>query len=52
VAHAFDPSSQEAKAGRSLCLVYRSKFQASQGYIEKPRLENPKERKEVNSSLL
>ena len=50
VAHAFNPSTpeaeaEEAEAGRSLSSRFQpglqSKFQNSQGYTEKPCLENP-----------
>jgi hypothetical protein len=44
VAHAFSPSSWEAEAS----LVYKSEFQDSQGYIEKPCLENKKQNKQTN----
>jgi hypothetical protein len=39
--HAFNPSTQEAGAGRPLNSrsVYRSEFRDSQGYTEKPCLE-------------
>jgi hypothetical protein len=36
VAHAFNPSTREAEAGRFL----QSEFQDSQGYIEKPVSKN------------
>jgi hypothetical protein len=38
MAHAFNPSTQEAEAGRFLC----SEFQDSLGYTEKPCLEKQK----------
>jgi hypothetical protein len=41
VAHAFNPSTREAEAGRFL----QSEFQDSQGYIEKPCLEKLKKKK-------
>jgi hypothetical protein len=45
VAHAFNPSTREAEAGRFLSS--KSEFQDSQGYTEKPCLEkNKKKRKE------
>jgi hypothetical protein len=49
VAHAFNPSTWEAEAGGFLSLkvslVYKSEFQDSQGYTEKPCLEKPKKKK-------
>lgn len=40
VVHAFDPSTQKAKGGRSLCVQghpgLHSGFQASQGFIMRP----------------
>jgi hypothetical protein len=41
VAHAFNPSTWEAEAGRSLSLrpAWSTKFQDSQDYTEKPCLE-------------
>jgi hypothetical protein len=41
VVHAFNPSTREAEAS----LVYKSKFQDSQGYTEKPCLEKPLKKK-------
>jgi hypothetical protein len=42
-AHAFNPSTEEAGAGRPLCVPgqpgLQSKFQYGQGYIEKPGLK-------------
>jgi streptomycin 6-kinase len=51
VAHAFDPSTWEAEAGGYLSsseasLLYRVKFQDSQGYTEKACLKKPKKEKE------
>jgi hypothetical protein len=43
VAHAFNPSTQEAEAGGFLSL--QSEFQDSQGYTVKPCLEKPKKKK-------
>ena len=52
VAHAFYPSTWEAEAGRFLCLrpaCFQSEFQDSQGYSEKPCLENKaKQNKQTN----
>jgi hypothetical protein len=57
VAHAFNPSTWEADAGRFLKLNpkpktktefeagLQSEFQDSQGYTEKPCLEKPKKKK-------
>jgi hypothetical protein len=45
VAHAFNPTSWEAEAGRFLSSRppgQQSEFQESQGYTEKPCLEKPK----------
>jgi hypothetical protein len=46
VVHAFNPSTQEAEAGRFLNSrpVWSTEFQDSQGYTEKPCLEKEKER--------
>jgi hypothetical protein len=44
VAHAFNPSIWEAKAGRFLPGL-QSEFKDSQGYTEKPCLEKPKKKK-------
>jgi hypothetical protein len=48
VAHTFDPSTQEAEAGRFLSRGQpglQSEFQNSQGYTEKPCLEKEKKKK-------
>jgi hypothetical protein len=49
VAHAFNPSTQEAEAGRYLSSRgqpgLQSELQDSQGYTEKPCLEKPKKKK-------
>ena len=49
--HAFNPSTQEAEAGRSLWVPgqpgLQSELQDSQGYTEKPYLEKPKKEKEM-----
>jgi hypothetical protein len=49
VVHTFNPSTGEAEAGGFLSfeaiLVYKSEFQDSQGYTEKPCLEKPKKKK-------
>ena len=48
VAHAFNPSTQEAEAGRFLSsrpAGLQSEFQDSQGYTEKPCLKKPKNEK-------
>jgi hypothetical protein len=45
MAHAFNPSTQEAEAGRFLVRGQpglQSEFQDSQGYTEKPCLEKTK----------
>jgi hypothetical protein len=42
VAHAFNPSTLEAEAGRFLSSGLQSEFQDNQGYTEKPCLEKPK----------
>jgi hypothetical protein len=39
VAQAFNPSTQEAEAGRVCWSGLQSEFQDSQGYTEKPCLE-------------
>jgi hypothetical protein len=49
VVNAFNPSTQEAE-GRQISefeasLVYKVRFQDSQGYTEKPCLEKPKKKK-------
>jgi hypothetical protein len=47
VAHAFNPSTREAEAGRFLSSRpgLQSEFQNSQGYTEKPCLKKPKKKK-------
>jgi hypothetical protein len=57
VAHAFNPSTQEAEAGGFLSQPgLQSEFQDSQGYTEKPCLKKTnkqkkqKKRKEKNST--
>lgn len=44
IAHTFDGSTQEAETGGSLCIQgqggLHNKFQARQGYIERPCLRN------------
>jgi hypothetical protein len=49
VAHAFNPSTPEAEAGRFLssrpAWSIQSEFQDSQGYTEKPCLEKKKQKK-------
>ena len=51
VAHAFNPSTQEAEAV-DFCVRgqpgLQSEFQDSQGYTEKPCLEKPKTKKQTN----
>jgi hypothetical protein len=51
VAHAFNPSTQEAEAGVisefKPSLIYKSEFQDSQGYTEKPCLKKPKKKKYI-----
>jgi hypothetical protein len=54
VAHAFNPSTWEAEAGGFLFWVrgqpgLQSKFQDSQGYTEKPCLEEKKKRLQIPS---
>ena len=54
VAHSFNPSTQEAEAGRFLSSVrgqpgLQSEFQDSQGYTEKPCLEKTKKDKKNKS---
>jgi hypothetical protein len=49
VAHAFNPSTWEAEAGRFLSLRpawSKSEFQDSQSYTEKPCLETNKKQKQ------
>jgi hypothetical protein len=48
MAHAFNPSTQEAEAGRFLSSrpAWSTEFQDSQGYTEKPCLEKPKTNKQ------
>jgi hypothetical protein len=48
VAHAFNPSTWEAEAGRSLSLrpAWSTEFQDSQGYTEKPRLKKQNKTKQ------
>jgi hypothetical protein len=51
VAHAFNPSTREAEAGRFLSLSQpglQSEFQDSQGYTEKPCLEKQNKNKQTN----
>ena len=50
VAHAFNPSIQEAEADLWIQgqLVLQSEFQDSQGYTEKPCLEKPKLKNKTN----
>jgi hypothetical protein len=53
VAHAFNPSTQEAEAGGFLSsrpAWSKSEFQDSQGYTEKSCLEKPKKKKERKKS--
>jgi hypothetical protein len=57
VAHAFNPSTWEAEAGRFLSSRQpglQSEFQDSQGYTEKPCLEKPetKQNKTKTPTLL
>jgi hypothetical protein len=50
VAHTFNPSTWEVEAGRFLSLSQpglQSKFQDSQGYTEKPCLENKQKTKQT-----
>jgi hypothetical protein len=52
VAHAFNPSTHSGGRGRRISefeasLVYKSEFQDSQGYTEKPCLEKPKKKKKT-----
>lgn len=55
VAHTFDPSTREAKAGGSLWVPgqpgLQSEFQDSQGYPEKPYLQKPNNNKNFESAL-
>jgi hypothetical protein len=53
VAHAFNPSTREAEAGRFLSSRpgLQSEFQDSQGYTEKPCLEKPKKRKKKRMAI-
>jgi hypothetical protein len=46
VAHAFNPSTQEAEAGGFLSSrpAWSTEFQDNQGYTEKPCLENQKKK--------
>jgi hypothetical protein len=46
VAHAFNPSTQEAEAGGFLAGL-QSEFQDSQGYTEKPCLEKQNKNKQT-----
>jgi hypothetical protein len=51
VVHTFNPSTQEAEAGRFLSsrpAGLQSEFQDSQGYTEKPCLKKPKNEKTKN----
>jgi hypothetical protein len=50
VAHAFDPSTREAEAGRFLSSgpAWSTEFQDSQGYTEKPCLEKQKIKTKTN----
>ena len=45
VVHAFHPSTQEAEAGGSLCIlghtVLNTEFQGIPGYVERPCLKSP-----------
>jgi hypothetical protein len=47
VAHAFNPSTQEAEAGRFLSSrpAWSTEFQDSQSYTEKPCLKKKKKKK-------
>ena len=51
VAYAFNPSTQEAEAGRFLSsrpARLQNEFQDSQGYTEKPCLEKPNKKQVVS----
>jgi hypothetical protein len=52
VAHAFNPSTQEAEAGGFLSLQpgLQSEFQDSQGYTEKPCLKNKQTNKQTKKA--
>ena len=53
MAHSFNPSTQEAEVGESEfegSLFCKSESQDSQGYIEKPCLEKPKQ-EQTNSRV-
>jgi hypothetical protein len=45
VAHAFNPSTREAEAGRFLSSGLQSEFQDSQGYTEKSYLKKNQNKK-------
>jgi hypothetical protein len=49
VAHAFNPSTQEAEAGGFLSSGLQSEFQDSQGYTEKPCLKKTKQQQNFGS---
>ena len=54
--HSFNPTSQEAEAGRSLWVQnqpgLQSEFQGSQGYTEKPCLRKKKKFKEKFTTVV
>jgi hypothetical protein len=54
VAHAFNPSTWEAEAGRFLSLrpTWSTEFQDSQGYTEKPCLKKKKKKKEQITTMV